>query len=122
MRVSEGKPYPLGATADPNGANFAVFSAHAAGVDVCIFDGPEGPEIDRFELPEYTDEVFHGHVAGVGPGSFYGFRAYGPFEPKAGHRYNPNKLLLDPYARAHSGKLVWIRRCSATRSAPRETT
>ena len=107
MRISEGKPYPLGATADAKGANFAVFSAHATWVDVCIFDAPDGREVDRFELPEYTDEVFHGHVADIGPGSFYGFRAYGPFEPEAGHRFNPNKLLLDPYARAHAGKLVW---------------
>ena len=107
MPISEGKPYPLGATADANGANFAVFSAHATRIDVCIFDGPEGRETDRFELPEYTDEVFHGHVAGVGPGTFYGFRVHGPFEPEAGHRFNPNKLLLDPYARAHAGKLVW---------------
>ena len=107
MRISEGKPYPLGATADADGANFAVFSAHATRIDVCIFDAPNGREIDRFELPEYTDEVFHGHLTGVGPGSFYGFRAHGPFEPEAGHRFNPNKLLLDPYARAHAGKLVW---------------
>ena len=107
MRVSEGKPYPLGATADANGANFAVFSANAARVEVCIFDGPEGREIDRFELPEYTDEVFHGHIAEIGPGAFYGFRVHGPYEPEAGHRFNPNKLLLDPYARAHAGALVW---------------
>ncbi len=60
-----------------------------------------------FELPEYTDEVFHGHIAEVGPATFYGFRVHGPYEPEAGHRFNPNKLLLDPYARAHAGKLVW---------------
>jgi isoamylase len=107
MRVSEGKPYPLGATADATGANFAVFSAQATRVDVCVFDAPDGREIDRFELPEYTDEVFHGHVADVGPGTFYGFRVHGPYEPEAGRRFNPNKLLLDPYARAHAGKLVW---------------
>ncbi len=107
MRISEGKPYPLGATADAKGANFAVFSAHATKVEVCIFDSDGGRETDRFELPEYTDEIFHGHVAGVGPGTFYGFRVHGPYEPEAGHRFNPNKLLLDPYARAHAGKLVW---------------
>ena len=106
MRISEGKPYPLGATADANGANFAVFSAHATRIEVCIFDAPDGREVDRLELPEYTDEVFHGHVAEIGPGAFYGFRAHGPFEPGAGHRFNPHKLLLDPYARAHAGKLV----------------
>ena len=107
MRISEGKPYPLGATADATGANFAVFSAHATRVDVCIFDAPDGRELERFELPEYTDEVFHGHIAEVGPATFYGFRVHGPYEPEAGHRFNPNKLLLDPYARAHAGKLVW---------------
>ena len=64
MRVSEGKPYPLGATADETGANFAVFSAQATRVEVCVFDAPQGREIERFELPEYTDEVFHGHVDG----------------------------------------------------------
>ena len=64
-------------------------------------------ETDRFELPELTDEVFHGHLSEVGPGTFYGFRVHGPFEPEAGHRFNPNKLLLDPYARAHAGKLTW---------------
>ena len=107
MRISEGKPYPLGATADAAGANFALFSAQATRVDVCIFDAPDGREVDRFELPEYTDEVFHGHVADVGPGTFYGFRVHGPYEPEAGRRFNPNKLLLDPYARAHAGKLAW---------------
>ena len=107
MRISEGKPYPLGATADPKGANFAVFSAHATKVEVCVFDTEGGRETERFELPEYTDEIFHGHVTEVGPGTFYGFRVHGPFEPEAGHRFNPNKLLLDPYARAHAGKLTW---------------
>ena len=67
MRISEGKPYPLGATADADGANFAVFSAHATRIDVCIFDAPDGREIERFELPEYTDEVFHGHLTGHRP-------------------------------------------------------
>ncbi len=107
MRISEGKPYPLGATADAEGANIAVFSANATKVDVCIFDSDGAREIERFELPEYTDEVFHGHIAGVGPATFYGFRVHGPYEPEAGQRFNPNKLLLDPYARAHAGKLVW---------------
>ena len=107
MQISEGKPYPLGATADAKGANFALFSANAARVDVCLFDADGRREVDRFELPELTDEVFHGHLTDVGPGTFYGFRVHGPFEPEAGHRFNPNKLLLDPYARAHAGKLTW---------------
>ncbi|HXZ18120.1 MAG TPA: glycogen debranching protein GlgX, partial [Roseiarcus sp.] len=107
MRISEGRPYPFGATADDKGANFAIFSAEATRVEVSFFDAPDGREIDRFELPEYTDEVFHGHAEGVGPATLYGFRVHGPYEPDAGRRFNPNKLLLDPYARAHAGKLVW---------------
>jgi isoamylase len=107
MKISEGKPYPLGATWDESGTNFAVFSAHATRVDVCLFDHDGKTEIDRFELPEYTDEIFHGHVEGVGPGAYYGFRVHGPYRPEEGHRFNPNKLLLDPYARAHAGRLTW---------------
>ncbi|HWY80577.1 MAG TPA: glycogen debranching protein GlgX, partial [Roseiarcus sp.] len=107
MEISEGKPYPLGATANEKGANFAVFSANATRVEVCFFDTDGRREIGRFELPERTDEVFHGHVTEVGPATLYGFRVHGPYEPEAGHRFNPNKLLLDPYARAHSGKLTW---------------
>ena len=107
MKISEGKAYPLGAAADADGTNFAVFSANATRVDICLFDAGGGRETARFELPELTDEVFHGHLSDVGPGTFYGLRAHGPFEPEAGHRFNPNKLLLDPYARAHAGKLTW---------------
>jgi isoamylase len=107
QRISEGKPYPLGATIDSSGANFAVFSANATKVEVCLFDSTGARETDRFELPEHTDEIFHGHIEGVGPGTFYGFRVHGPYEPEAGHRFNPNKLLLDPYARAHAGVLQW---------------
>src|SRR5271156_990918 len=107
MEISEGKPYPLGATANEKGANFAVFSANATRVEVCFFDTDGKRETGRFELPERTDEVFHGHVAGVGPATLYGFRVHGPYEPEAGHRFNPNKLLLDPYARAHAGHLEW---------------
>ncbi len=107
MRLTEGKPYPLGATADGAGTNFAIFSANAAKVEVCLFESADGREIERLELPEYTDEIFHGHVAGVRPSTFYGYRVHGPYEPESGHRFNPNKLLLDPYARAHAGALTW---------------
>jgi isoamylase len=106
-RITEGQPFPLGATWDGKGVNFALFSANASKVEVCIFDTDGKREIERFELPEYTDEIFHGYVTDVAPGTFYGFRVYGPFEPAAGHRFNPNKLLLDPYARAHAGSLTW---------------
>src|SRR6185437_6203993 len=103
--IEEGLPYPLGATWSGKGTNFAAFSANATKVEVCIFDGER--ETHRFELPEYTAQVFHGYISGVGPATFYGYRVYGPYQPDAGHRFNPNKLLLDPYARAHAGSLTW---------------
>nr|WP_233022719.1 glycogen debranching protein GlgX [Rhodopseudomonas boonkerdii] len=102
--VEEGLPYPLGAHWDGNGTNFALFSANATRVEVCLFDGDKET---RIELPEYTDEIFHGYLPEVGPGQFYGYRVHGPYEPEKGHRFNPNKLLLDPYARAHAGTLTW---------------
>jgi len=106
-RLSEGLPFPLGATWDGEGTNFAIFSANATKIEVCVFDSDGKRERERFELPEFTDEIFHGRIAQVGPGAFYGLRVHGPFEPQAGHRFNPNKLLLDPYARAHFGALEW---------------
>jgi isoamylase len=106
-RIREGLPYPLGATWDGKGTNFAVFSAHATRVDVCIFDAAGTRELDRFALPEYTDEVWHGYVPDIHPGAPYGYRVYGAYEPEAGHRFNPNKLLLDPYGCAHVGQLKW---------------
>ena len=102
--LEEGLPYPLGAHWDGRGTNFALFSANATKVEVCLFDGNTET---RIELPEYTDQVFHGYICDVGPGTFYGYRVHGPYEPLAGHRFNPNKLLLDPYARAHAGRLEW---------------
>ncbi|MGO9742840.1 MAG: glycogen debranching protein GlgX [Roseiarcus sp.] len=107
LRVSAGRPYPLGATWSGSGVNFAIFSAHATRVEVCIFDSDGKREIERLPLLEFTDEIFHGRVAGLGPGARYGFRVHGPYDPDAGHRFNPNKLLLDPYARAHVGALDW---------------
>ena len=104
-RIGEGRPFPRGATRDARGTKFAIFSAYATKIEVCLFDTYDGGrETHRFELPEYTDEIFHGHIGGVGPGTFYGLRVHGPYEPEAGHRFNPNKLLLDPYARAHAGR------------------
>ena len=107
MLVREGSPSQRGSHWDGDGVNFALFSANATKVEVCFFDHLTGNETARVELPEYTDEVFHGYVPNVGPGQFYGYRVHGPYEPDAGHRFNPNKLLLDPYARAHAGKLIW---------------
>jgi len=103
--TEEGLPYPLGANWNGKGTNFALFSANASKVEVCLFDG--GREVSRIELPEYTDQVFHGYIPDLGPGTFYGYRVYGPYEPDAGHRFNSSKLLLDPYARAHAGGLQW---------------
>ena len=107
MAMKEGSPRPRGAHWDGAGVNFALFSANATKVEVCLFDNEAGRETARIELPEFTDQVFHGYLPDVGPGQFYGYRVHGPYEPNDGHRFNPNKLLLDPYARAHAGKLTW---------------
>jgi glycogen operon protein len=105
--IAEGLPYPLGATPDAHGVNFALFSAHATGVELCLFNSDGTQELERIALPEYTDEVWHVHVKGLKPGAVYGYRVDGPYEPAAGHRFNANKLLLDPYAKAHVGELKW---------------
>lgn len=107
MKLTEGTPYPLGATWDGKGTNFALFSAHATKVELCLFDQSGKTETDRIVLPEYTDEIWHGHLADVKPGTLYGYRVYGPYEPEKGYRFNHNKLLLDPYAKEHFGELVW---------------
>jgi glycogen operon protein len=106
VRVSPGEPYPLGATPDDSGVNFALFSAHADAVDVCLFD-TDGRECTRYRLPECTDQVWHGHISGLGPGQRYGYRVHGPYDPVRGHRFNPAKLLIDPYARALGGRYRW---------------
>ena len=106
-RVREGFPHGRGATWDGSGTNFAIFSANATKVEVCLFDESGRKELHRVALPEYTNQVWHGYVADIHPGSPYGYRVYGPYEPEAGHRFNPNKLLLDPYACAHVGELKW---------------
>ncbi|HEY1797210.1 MAG TPA: glycogen debranching protein GlgX [Stellaceae bacterium] len=106
-RVWPGSPYPLGATWDGKGVNFALFSAHAEKVELCLFDRSGSQEEARIALPEYTDEVWHGYLPEVRPGQHYGYRVYGPYDPNSGHRFNPNKLLLDPYARAIHGQFRW---------------
>ncbi|MFM0731175.1 glycogen debranching protein GlgX [Paraburkholderia sediminicola] len=106
-RIAEGTPFPLGATWNGSGVNFALFSAHATRVELCLFDETGETEIERIELPEYTDEVWHVFVPNLKPGAVYGYRVHGPYEPEKGHRFNPNKLLLDPYAKAHIGELKW---------------
>jgi len=104
-RLLPGAPYPLGATWDGLGTNFAVFSAHARRIDLCLFDPSGRREITRLTLPEYTDEIWHGYLPEARPGLVYGYRAHGPYEPQHGHRFNPHKLLLDPYARQTIGAL-----------------
>jgi isoamylase len=102
----QGQPYPLGATASKKGTNFAIFSADATKVDLCLFDSG-GKETDRISLRERTALVWHGFVVGIKPGQLYGYRIDGAWEPENGHRFNYNKLLIDPYTEAISGTLDW---------------
>jgi isoamylase len=114
MEVWPGSPHPLGATWDGEGTNFALFSEGADAVDLCLFDGngsspswPNGLTETRVPLTEVTAHVWHGYVAGVGPGQRYGFRLHGPYQPERGLRFNPAKLVIDPYAKAIEGDLDW---------------
>ncbi len=106
-RLDAGLPYPLGAHSDGLGINFAVFSANASKIELCVFDQAGRRELKRLVLPECTDEVWHGYLHNAGPGLVYGYRAYGPYDPKNGHRFNPQKLLIDPYARKLMGAVRW---------------
>jgi glycogen operon protein len=108
MRVWPGAPTPLGATWDGEGTNFAVFSEYATAVDLCLFTHPEDAQDGaRVRLRERTDQIWHAYLPDVRPGQLYGFRAHGPYAPLEGHRFNPAKLLLDPYAKAISGTIRW---------------
>ena len=104
--VESGDSNQIGAVYDGEGTNFALFSAHAERVELCLFS-PKGDEFERITLPEYTNEIFHGYLPGVGPGARYGYRVHGRYEPEAGRRFNPNKLLIDPYARLIEGDINW---------------
>jgi isoamylase len=106
MRLKEGRPYPLGAGYDGNGVNFALFSAHAESVELCLFDADER-ETGRVPLPEQSDGVWFGNLPGAQPGQLYGYRVHGPYDPAGGHRFNANKLLLDPYACALTRPLAY---------------
>ena len=106
-RVTEGRPHPRGATWTGRGVNFSLFSANATKVELCLFDNDGETELERIELPEYTDEVWHGFLPDARPGTVYGYRVHGPYAPEEGHRFNPNKLLIDPYAKALVGHLKW---------------
>jgi isoamylase len=108
MRIWPGLPHPLGTTWDGLGVNVALFSEHATAVEICLFEN-HGTlrESARLKLTEHTDQVWHGYLPDVRPGQLYGFRVYGPYTPRQGHRFNPNKVLLDPYAKAVGRPLIW---------------
>lgn len=108
FRIYQGHSYPLGATFDGQGTNFAIFSGHATKVELCLFAPDDANrEIARIPLPEKTDEVWHGYLPDARPGTLYGFRVHGPYEPENGHRFNAHKLVLDPYAKAITGGFQW---------------
>lgn len=108
LQVWPGRSAPLGATWDGRGVNFALFSEHASKVEVCLFDSPLATrESHRLVLPEQTDQVWHGYIPGLKPGQLYGYRVYGPYEPERGLRFNPNKVVLDPYAKAIGRDIRW---------------
>src|SRR5579872_862659 len=108
MRVWPGRPYPLGATWDGRGVNMALYSENATKVELCLFDSAEAAqESARVDLPEQTDLVWHGYFPDLRPGNIYGFRVHGPFEPDKGHRFNPHKVLLDPYAKTVVRAMRW---------------
>jgi len=107
ISVWPGRPYPLGATWDGEGVNFALFSERAERVELCLFDEKGRRELARIPLPERTDQVWHCYLPEARPGLLYGYRVHGPYKPQEGHRFNPNKLLLDPYAKGIVGALRW---------------
>ena len=107
FEIRAGHGQQLGANYDGKGVNFALFSAHAERVELCLFDPSGKTEIARLELPEYTHEIWHGYVPDLKPGALYGYRVYGPYDPENGHRFNPHKLLIDPYARELVGDIDW---------------
>ena len=106
-KIWKGHYYPLGATWTGTGVNFTLFSRHATGVELCLFDGLSQPESARVRMTERSDFVWHVFLPEVRPGQLYGYRVEGPYEPEQGHRFNPNKLLLDPYAKAIAGEVQW---------------
>src|SRR5437762_10950363 len=106
MRLTAGTPSRLGASWDGRGTNFALFSANAEKVELCLFDSQGRRELERIELSERSEDVWHGYLNDVSPGQLYGYRVHGPYEPERGHRFNSNKLLLDPYAKSLAGSFV----------------
>ena len=107
MKIWPGKPYPLGATWDGAGVNFSLFSENATKVELCLFDGTAAQQETRIAMHEQTHQVWHLYLPEARLGQLYGYRVYGPYEPQEGHRFNPAKLLLDPYAKAITGTVNW---------------
>src|SRR5688572_16762859 len=108
MRVWPGRPYPLGATWDGRGVNFALYSENATKVELCLFDSPEAKTAsERVELKEHTDMVWHIYLPDARPNQLYGYRVHGPYEPRQGHRFNPNKVVMDPYAKSVARMIRW---------------
>lgn len=107
MRVWPGNPYPLGATWDGAGVNFALFSENVTGVELCLFEDTDGNGEQRIPMREQTDQVWHVYLPEVRPGQLYGYRVHGPYQPEEGYRFNPAKLLIDPYAKAIAGTVRW---------------
>ncbi len=107
FKTRYGKSYPLGSTFDGQGVNFAIFSANATKIELCIFDESGSQEIERYEISSNDNNIWHIYLEGATPGLVYGYRVYGPYAPQAGHRFNPNKLLYDPYGKKFVGKLIW---------------
>ncbi len=107
FKTSSGTDAVLGASYDGKGVNFALFSAHAEKVELCLFDEAGSKELERYEITENDNNIWHIYLSGVKPGQVYGYRVYGPYEPKKGFRFNPNKLLIDPYGKKLVGKLIW---------------
>lgn len=106
-KIYTGSPYPLGATYDGEGVNFALFSEHAEAVELCLYTSSDEEEVTKFKITEKTHQVWHIYLSGIKPGQRYGYRVYGPHDPSQGHRFNPHKLLIDPYAKAISGTVQW---------------
>ena len=106
-RIWPGHPYPLGADWNGEGVNFALYSEHAEKVELCLFDAQGRRELQRIELTERTDQIWHCYLPEARPGQLYGYRVYGPYAPERGQRFNPHKLVLDPYAKAFAGQLRW---------------
>jgi glycogen operon protein len=112
LRTWPGGPYPLGATWDGRGTNFALYALNATGVELCLFDSADDErEAVRVPMNERTDDAWHVYMPEIRPGQIYGYRVHGPYDPANGHRFNPNKVLLDPYAKAIARGVKWADEC-----------